>query len=100
MDCAASQARDDAVAMATTNRPDRRTSAPVKEAKKRSGVLPAIERKLGQVPQLLPPLPSVAGSEPGSTPWFIGMLAVSLLALSGIGILVYVVRFIRRPHSA
>jgi hypothetical protein len=32
--------------------------------------------------------------------WVIGLLALALLALSGLGILLYVVRFVRRPHSA
>jgi hypothetical protein len=73
---------------------------PAKPAKKASGVLPAIERKLRQVPDALPPLPVIAGSEPGSASWFVGLLALALLALSGLGILVYVVRFVRRPHSA
>jgi hypothetical protein len=73
--------------------------------KTESGVLPAVERKLRSVPQLLPsipkpPMPSVAGTEPGSGPWFVGMVALALLALSGLGLVVYVLHFIRKPHSA
>jgi hypothetical protein len=89
--------------------PDAATGSPPPAAKPgkkaESGVLPAVERKLRSVPQLLPsipnpPMPSIAGTEPGSGPWFVGMIALALLALSGLGLLVYVLNFIRKPHSA
>jgi hypothetical protein len=69
-----------------------------------SGVLPAIERKVRSLPHALPkipmpPLPAIGTAEPGSGPWLVGILALVLLGLSGLGILAYVIRFIRKPRS-
>jgi hypothetical protein len=97
LDCSA---RTDTAGTAATTAGLDSTGPPAAKTKKASGVLPAFERKLRQVPEALPPLPAIAGNEPGSASWVVGMLALTLLALSGLGILLYVVRFVRKPHSA
>jgi hypothetical protein len=61
------------------------------------GVLPAIRKKIREIPEALPrpPLPGDAGSPP----MILGLIALALLALSGIAILAYVIRFLRGPHT-
>jgi hypothetical protein len=69
-----------------------------KATKKRdSGVLPAVTEKLSEIPGALP-RPSIPEAS-ASPHWIIGAGALLLLALSALALLVYVVRFIRRPHT-
>jgi hypothetical protein len=83
--------------------------APAPRAKKKAkeqdsrGVLPAIRKKIRQLPEVLPdvppvPRPSVPG-DGASPPAILGIAALGLLALSGIAILAYVIRYFRRPHA-
>jgi hypothetical protein len=62
-----------------------------------SGVLPAVTDRLKELPEALPKprLPAASGS-PSS---ILGIGALILLALSGLALVVYVVRFIRRPAT-
>lgn len=73
-----------------------------RKEKESPGVLPAIRKKIRQVPEAIPtppiPRPSVPGGD-GSPPAFLGLAALALLALSALAIIAYVIRFIRRPHA-
>jgi hypothetical protein len=64
--------------------------------KSSGGVLPAIGRKIGELPKALPkpPLGSVSDS-PGLPAWLIG-LALPLAILGAFAVVVYVVRYVRR----
>jgi hypothetical protein len=62
------------------------------------GVLPAIKKKVLELPEALPKLPlprDVADSPPA----ILGILALGLLALSGLAILLYIFRFLREPDT-
>lgn len=62
------------------------------------GVLPAIKKKVLELPEALPKLPlprDVADSPPA----ILGLLALGLLALSGLAILLYIFRFLRGPDT-
>jgi hypothetical protein len=63
-----------------------------------SGVLPAITKKVSELPKALPPLPQprdVADSPSA----ILGILALGLLSLSGLAIVLYIIRFLRGPHT-
>jgi hypothetical protein len=62
-----------------------------------SGVLPAVTNRLRKIPEALPRphLPSASTSPP----WIIGAAALILLILSGLALVLYVLRFLRRPHT-
>ncbi|MDP9491854.1 MAG: hypothetical protein M3P42_06585 [Actinomycetota bacterium] len=62
-----------------------------------SGVLPAVTDRLRKIPEALPRphMPSASTSPP----WIIGASALILLVLSGLALVFYVVRFLRRPHT-
>ncbi|MDP9491819.1 MAG: hypothetical protein M3P42_06410, partial [Actinomycetota bacterium] len=62
-----------------------------------SGVLPAVTDRLSKIPEALPRphMPSASTSPP----WIIGASALILLVLSGLALVFYVVRFLRRPHT-
>jgi hypothetical protein len=62
-----------------------------------SGVLPAVTDRLRKIPEALPTphIPSASASPP----WIIGATALILLILSGLALVFYVVRFLRRPHT-
>ncbi len=62
-----------------------------------SGVLPAVTKRLKEIPGALPTPRIPSGST--SPPWIIGAGALILLILSGLALLIYVVRFLRRPHA-
>ncbi len=68
-----------------------------KAEKRDSGVLPAVSEKLGEIPEALP-RPSIPEAS-ASPHWIIGAGALLLLALSALALLVYVIRFIRKPHT-
>jgi hypothetical protein len=61
-----------------------------------SGVLTAVGKRLRTLPEALPKLgvPSA-----GSPNWILGVVALLVLLLSGLGLVVYVVRFVRRPRA-
>ncbi len=61
-----------------------------------SGVLPAIRDRLN-VPEAFPELVTPASSP--SPSWIIGAGAFALLGLSALALLLYVIRFVRRPHA-
>ena len=62
------------------------------------GVLPAISRRIRNLPSAIPQSPFPGQSD--SPPMFLGLAALALLALSAIAILAYVIRFLRRPHAS
>ena len=68
--------------------------ADVTPKKHDSGVLPAVSQRLRELPDALP-RPQLAAS--GSPSWILGVGALLLLVLSGVALVVYVVRFMRRP---
>jgi hypothetical protein len=59
-----------------------------------SGVLPAVSERLRKVPEALPKL---SGSDSPNS--IVGMGALLLLIVSGLALVLYVVRFFRRPHA-
>lgn len=65
--------------------------------KKNSGVLPAVSEGLKDLPSALPrpKLPAASGSPSR----IVGLAALLLLVLSGITLVVYVVRFMKRPAT-
>ena len=68
---------------------------------KSRGVLPAITKKIRELPSAIaPPVPR-PGFPPdaGSPPAFLGVAALVLLALSGLAIVAYVIRFLRGPDT-
>ena len=68
------------------------------KSKDSDGVLPAIKNKVSELPEALPrpPLPRQAPDSPSA---LFGLLALGLLALSALVILLYIVRFLRGPHT-
>jgi hypothetical protein len=62
-----------------------------------SGVLPAVTDGLSKIPEALPELQVPSDSSSPSS--IIGLGALLLLALSGLALLLYVVRFLRGPHT-
>jgi hypothetical protein len=62
-----------------------------------SGVLPAVKDGLSKIPEALPNLQIPSDSSSPSS--IIGLGALLLLALSGLALLLYVVRFLRGPHT-
>jgi hypothetical protein len=66
------------------------------ESDRSHGVLPAITRKVRQLPNALPSIPKPsAPREPASPPMLLGIAAIALLVLSGIALSTYVIRFFR-----
>jgi hypothetical protein len=75
-------------------------SADKNEGAKSRGVLPAITRKIRQLPRALPPLPRPSmPSDTGSPPMILGIAALALLALALLALFVYVIRFLRGPQT-
>jgi hypothetical protein len=75
---------------------------PARSAKKESrGVLPAVTRKLRELPKAVPvpPIPSLPREGAEAPSAVLGLLALALLALSAIAIVAYVVRFLRGPRT-
>jgi hypothetical protein len=69
-----------------------------RDDKKSGGVLPAIRKRIQELPEALPSVkPPVGGvSDPAGLPtWLLGLL-LPLAALGGLALIVYVVRYIRR----
>jgi hypothetical protein len=68
------------------------------EKSEKSGVLPAIRKKVQELPEALPrpPIPREAADSPSA---LFGLLALGLLALSALAILLYIVRFFRGPST-
>jgi hypothetical protein len=62
-----------------------------------SGVLPAVTDRLRKLPESVPK-PQVPDAPP-SPPLILGAAALLLLAVSSLALLVYVVRFLRRPRA-
>lgn len=76
------------------------TPATAKPDKKSDGVLPAIGRKIKELPEVLPealPRPQVGGvsDSTGLPTWFLGLL-LPLAALGASSLIVYAVRYLRR----
>jgi hypothetical protein len=61
-----------------------------------SGVLPAVGKRLRTIPEALPELAVPSAGSPSA---ILGIAALFVLLLSGLGLLVYVVRFVRRPSA-
>jgi hypothetical protein len=61
-----------------------------------SGVLPAVGERLRTLPEALPGL---AVPSAGSPNWILGIMALLILLLSGLALVLYFVRFVRRPHT-
>jgi hypothetical protein len=72
-----------------------RPETPRTEKKGDRGVLPAVTERLRQIPEALPNLKTPESSSP---PGLLGVGALLLLALSGLGLLLYVIRFLRRTY--
>ena len=64
--------------------------------KKDGGVLPAVSNRLRELPGALPRPSIPSASSPHRV---IGLAALALLILSGLALVVYVLRFIRGPHT-
>lgn len=62
-----------------------------------SGVLPAVKDGLSMIPEALPELQGPNDSSSPSS--ILGIGALLLLALSALALLLYVLRFLRRPHT-
>jgi hypothetical protein len=58
-------------------------------------VLPAVGERLRAIPEALPKLAVTSAGSPSS----IVRIAALLLLLSGLGLVLYVVRFVRRPRD-
>lgn len=84
-----------------TARPKRPRPQPAaKEEDRTRGVLPAIRRKLREIPEAIPiPRPQVPHEAADSPPAILGLVALGLLALSALAILVYVIYFLRGPGT-
>jgi hypothetical protein len=63
---------------------------------KESGVLPAVGKRLRTLPEALPKLAVPSAGSPGA---ILGIAALLVLLLSGLGLVLYVVRFVRRPRA-
>jgi hypothetical protein len=61
-----------------------------------SGVLPAVGKRLRALPEALPEL---AVPSAGSPSWIFGIVALLVLLFSGVALVLYFVRFVRRPHT-
>jgi hypothetical protein len=72
-----------------------------KPGKRDRGVLPAISKKIRELPKAIPtppiPRPGIPGAD--SPPMILGLAALALLALSGPFIVAYVIRYLRGPHT-
>jgi hypothetical protein len=92
----------DAAAAGSTTK----TTAPAprtkKQDKKSRGVLPAIRKRIRELPEAIPrpplPRPAIPGDDT-SPPAILGLAALALLALSVLAILAYVIRFFRGPRT-
>jgi hypothetical protein len=80
---------DDPVASGVAGRRKTRTNGD-------SGVLPAVGKRLRALPEALPRL---AVPSAGSPSWIFGIVALLVVLLSGIALVLYFVRFVRRPHT-
>jgi hypothetical protein len=86
-----------ALAVAAGASGTRSIAAGERTTKKRdSGVLPAVSKRIRKVPEALPMLALPSPKSPSS---FVGIVALQLLLLSGLALVLYVVRFIRRPRA-
>jgi hypothetical protein len=61
-----------------------------------SGVLPAVGKRLRTLPEALPELALPSAGSPSS---ILGIAALLVLLLSGLGLVLYVVRYARRPRA-
>jgi hypothetical protein len=62
------------------------------------GVLPGIKKKVRELPEALPKPPVGGFSESGDSPLRLAYIALALLALSALALIVYAVRYLRRPR--
>jgi hypothetical protein len=62
---------------------------------KESGVLPTVGKRLRTLPENLQELAVPSAGSPSA---ILAIAALILLLLAGLGLVVYVVRFVRRPH--
>jgi hypothetical protein len=85
----AGTASDDPVASGVAGRRKTRTNG-------KSGVLPAVGERLRTLPEALPGLAVPAAGSPN---WILGIMALLVLLLSGLALVLYFVRFVRRPHA-
>jgi hypothetical protein len=85
---------DDAVSSGTGRRADRPGAASQREQD--SGVLPAVRSRLREIPGALP-RPALPGA--ASPHWMLGAGAFLLLACSALGLVAYVLRFMRRSYD-
>jgi hypothetical protein len=82
----------------STSAEPRESAASVAGEKERdSGVLPAVSERLRRVPEALPELAVPGGSDGPSS--LLGFGALIVLVLSGLALVLYFVRFLRRPHT-
>jgi hypothetical protein len=65
------------------------------EEKADTGVLPAVRDGLSKIPEALPELQTPGSSSPSA---IVGVGVLVLLALSALGLLLYVIRFLRRSY--
>jgi hypothetical protein len=61
-----------------------------------TGLLPAVKGRLRSIPEILPGIQTPDSSS--SPPGIVGVGVLVLLALSALGLLLYVIRFLRRPY--
>lgn len=61
-----------------------------------SGVLSAVGQRLRTLPEALPELAVPSASSPSR---ILGIAALLVLLLSGLGLVVYFIRFVRRPRA-
>jgi hypothetical protein len=60
------------------------------------GVLPAVTGRLSKIPEALPKLQTPGSSS--SPSGLLGAIVLAVLALSALGVLLYVIRFLRRAY--
>jgi hypothetical protein len=81
---------------ANTERPSEQPANGTAEEKQDTGILPAVRERIREIPEAIPTLqPPESSPSPSG---ILGAVALLLLALSALGLLVYVIRFLRRAY--
>jgi hypothetical protein len=85
---------------ATANRAGAVAARTAKKEKENesNGVLPAITKKLSELPEAIP-RPPISRAAPESPPMIVVVWALALVALSAIAICAYIIRWLRGPHT-
>jgi hypothetical protein len=67
-----------------------------RKSRSNEGVVPAVGKRLKTLPEALPKLALPSAGSPSS---ILGIAALLLLLLSGLGLVLYVVRYVRHPPA-